>query len=832
VTSAEQAYVFRHALLRAAAYQLQLPADRARLHRLAFDVTEQIAGKLPAGGTLAFVSERPLPHAHCTLDTKPAPMGGFLDLSSNVETMSLFIRETAMKSRFAISLVVLFVAASLVRGGPSTPDTGFAPQFAAWREYLATYSVSNESKLFESSPARLRCSPDGTTLLAAGPGENATLLDASTFELLFTLKGHSKKVNDAVFSPDGKYVLTASDDQTARLWEAASGKELRSFTGHEAAVTSGVFSPDGKQCATGSLDGSVRIWDVDSGKKTASVKNSHHYEDEEKGDLAGVLSVAWSLDGARIYAGCDSGQHFYASTGEDPSVIGSSSNSSKERFTRTEFTANNSHILRLSMAAGAKFRGNSLELCGFGVGSHSANLHEEHPSLDFALDFSGRFLCAVSANALDLFELDIKPPKNEDHYLSHDTLKSFATLNLKDKTFTGAAFGADGKLFTATSDGSIQCWSGKEEAPERLPKPKILRRSKRNLEYESSDREISKETLADPAFKEWINFYKSMRAPKTTTARVPQVSTLAFTAEGNLLCASGKRALVLNSETFDLVLEFAGHTGAVTDAVISPDGKYVATSSEDSNVRIFNAKSGVLLQTLSRHKGAVNVVRFSPDSTKLASGGDDGRVGIFEVESGKMLGWGKFEQEDYRSRSGKTTLGEATMLSWNPAGDEVQAFARKGYSMSFDMQGKGGSWITYTEREFLFVGYSGDLRIEATDDSRVRCEAGSFGENGRSGYIEGPFDVTALTLSANVKFLWLATEQGKLRVYPLRVPENEKTKEGYRITSLGCSSEIDLPKGRRILGLTASLDSRKIAGLDEKGRIIVWSTDIDPPKDE
>ncbi|MEK7469874.1 MAG: tetratricopeptide repeat protein [Planctomycetota bacterium] len=42
--SAEAAYLFRHALLRDAAYQLQLPGDRARLHGLAFELIEALAG--------------------------------------------------------------------------------------------------------------------------------------------------------------------------------------------------------------------------------------------------------------------------------------------------------------------------------------------------------------------------------------------------------------------------------------------------------------------------------------------------------------------------------------------------------------------------------------------------------------------------------------------------------------------------------------------------------------------------------------------------------------------------------------------------------------------
>lgn len=41
---AEAAYLFRHALLRDAAYQLQLPADRAALHALALEIIEGLYG--------------------------------------------------------------------------------------------------------------------------------------------------------------------------------------------------------------------------------------------------------------------------------------------------------------------------------------------------------------------------------------------------------------------------------------------------------------------------------------------------------------------------------------------------------------------------------------------------------------------------------------------------------------------------------------------------------------------------------------------------------------------------------------------------------------------
>ncbi len=42
--NAERVYLFRHAVLRDAAYQLQLPGDRMRLHALALGAIEELLG--------------------------------------------------------------------------------------------------------------------------------------------------------------------------------------------------------------------------------------------------------------------------------------------------------------------------------------------------------------------------------------------------------------------------------------------------------------------------------------------------------------------------------------------------------------------------------------------------------------------------------------------------------------------------------------------------------------------------------------------------------------------------------------------------------------------
>ncbi|KAF0240548.1 MAG: hypothetical protein FD180_4879, partial [Planctomycetota bacterium] len=64
--NAESAYFFRHALMRDAAYQLQMPGDRAKLHALAFAAIERLAGgRAPEPATLDSPENSPFPE-HAT----------------------------------------------------------------------------------------------------------------------------------------------------------------------------------------------------------------------------------------------------------------------------------------------------------------------------------------------------------------------------------------------------------------------------------------------------------------------------------------------------------------------------------------------------------------------------------------------------------------------------------------------------------------------------------------------------------------------------------------------------------------------------------------------
>jgi YD repeat-containing protein len=77
-----------------------------------------------------------------------------------------------------------------------------------------------------------------------------------------------------------------------------------------------------------------------------------------------------------------------------------------------------------------------------------------------------------------------------------------------------------------------------------------------------------------------------------------------------------------------------GHKGSVLTVDISPDGKLIATGSNDKTVKIWK-EDGTLLETL-EHSATVHRVAFGPGGKFLVSGSLDGRLKLWNVD-GKLL---------------------------------------------------------------------------------------------------------------------------------------------------------------------------------------------------
>ena len=80
---AEFAYLFRHALLRVAAYELQLPRDRARLHGLAVEIIEELWGSEDSG--IESLAPELADHARLALEDSALPEPESVRLRTKLE---------------------------------------------------------------------------------------------------------------------------------------------------------------------------------------------------------------------------------------------------------------------------------------------------------------------------------------------------------------------------------------------------------------------------------------------------------------------------------------------------------------------------------------------------------------------------------------------------------------------------------------------------------------------------------------------------------------------------------------------------------------------------
>lgn len=77
---------------------------------------------------------------------------------------------------------------------------------------------------------------------------------------------------------------------------------------------------------------------------------------------------------------------------------------------------------------------------------------------------------------------------------------------------------------------------------------------------------------------------------------------------------------------------------------LSPDGKFVATASDDNRARIWTV-NGQEVRRLEGHQGWVTVVNFSPNGQSIATGSNDGIVKLWNFKTGDQL-------QDFRGHRG------------------------------------------------------------------------------------------------------------------------------------------------------------------------------------
>jgi RNA polymerase sigma factor (sigma-70 family) len=389
-------------------------------------------------------------------------------------------------------------------------------------------------------------------------------------------------------TPDGKGVYSGSWVPYVPLWDVATGKEVRRFdlpqkpgAQRRSVLGALALSPDGRTLATATQQGTVYLWDTATARPPRTLA----------GPAVPVLAIAFAPDGQTLAAAV-------SAPGEPAEILLWDTATGKERR-RWQTRQQDVRCLvadpdgRLLATAG---EGATVQLWDAATGKPLQ-----------ALDGHGKFVWAV-AFAPDGKRLATASQDETVRLWDVATGKLLHKFDARGAEVRAVAFSPDRRVLAAAgSPRSLLLWdaaSGKQ-----LASLTGLREEVRSLAFFRRDQGLRLATGNGAGTVEILDL------PDSATLRR----------------SSADRALPVTP------LHARGHRSGVYATAVSPDGKVIATGSQDCTVRLWDAVTGKEFRRLEGHIDWVCDLCFSPEGKYLASGGNDGFIFVREAATGKVV---------------------------------------------------------------------------------------------------------------------------------------------------------------------------------------------------
>lgn len=507
-----------------------------------------------------------------------------------------------------------------------TPD-GSLIALAAFSEELATiWDAASGQKLYEIPVAGccwgLYFDDEGQHLLAAEPGETFSL---AIWDMATGLKRESYPLPIDPFEFYGYYpnpswtqVAFAQTDGTIAIWDLLDGQQLFDLPGHMGAWVELEYSADGSRLVTVE-DGLLIAWDATTGEVIRQIDTGHGVNDHVVSPDGRLVAVAWNPGGSGVIDIWDLDE---AVDDDDlsPSIV--LTGQSNEIWVLA-FNPNGRLLASASRDGTSRVwdiaTGEIVLVLPHGVQLRSVVFHPSGNSL-LTSDITG------VARVWDL------SPRGSAERLG---------LTAHDDQVFRVSFSPDGRhLVTASFDGTAKIWdptTGELEQSLEGHSDRVT-----NVAYHPDGQHVAT-TSTDGTARIWdaatgrLLLTLEGHGEGIVGGFWVGVLGVSFNPDGERVATAGAdgTARIWDANSGEELLRLEGHPEGLTKVLYSPDGRFLATSSDSPivAVRIWDAETGDELFTIEGvHGDRIWGLDFSPDGRFLATAGGDTSAKIWALD--------------------------------------------------------------------------------------------------------------------------------------------------------------------------------------------------------
>jgi WD40 repeat protein len=480
--------------------------------------------------------------------------------------------------------------------------------------------------------------------------ENADFSDAIIDPDGFIYTIAMDSILSITFSKAGDKFATGGADGAVYLWDFYSKKKLvfrasKKYPSHTNWVRAVAFSPNTRIIASCSDDCTIKLWNVRTGKCCFSVEGHKNW----------VSSIAFHPNGELLASGSQDG---------------------KIKFWRIEYDIHDNACLELldqietervwsiAFSPDGKYLASGSDVPSSNVKLWDSNTYKEIKSFNKTNDKQSRiFKVIFNANVL------AAAGENGKVYLWDITNSNFAYISTLDSEqeltipIRSICFNDDGNILATASDhGSLVFWKTNDGNWKNSSNSKSLNAHNPSRAWSIAFHPSTSEYLQlvssgdDRTIKLWKidSEFKLFECDWEVKGYSRAKWTVSFSPDGKILASGSDEYLVELWDVYNRkhIGDCKGHTGRVWSVAFSPNGETLCSGSDDGTLVLWYTKTRECLKILKKpnggsHESPVWSVAYSPDGKIIASGGEDRTVSLWNVEEQCFI---KFLEDKHTSR--------------------------------------------------------------------------------------------------------------------------------------------------------------------------------------